>query len=193
NLSSSENSASASVAQEKPPVIIMNMFYSGLAIARDMAGTGVRVIGLSADRNAYGNFTRFCEVRSAPDSQSQPGELVKYLVNAAGELRGAVIFPTRDADVVFLDRYRDELKDYRLALPSQSSLSRVLDKGALVEAAQAASVPVPRTFVVHAKNDLPLVAEKVGFPCVVKPVSSYQWRGEGKWEAVGCRKAFRAD
>ena len=43
----------------------MNMFYSGLAIARDLAGTGVRVIGLSSDRKAYGNFTRFCEVRPA--------------------------------------------------------------------------------------------------------------------------------
>src|SRR6476660_5367458 len=41
-----------------PPVIIMNMFYSGLAIARDLAGTGVRVIGLSSDPKAYGNFTR---------------------------------------------------------------------------------------------------------------------------------------
>src|SRR5215510_1758269 len=28
--------------QSAPPVIIMNMFYSGLAIARDLAGTGVR-------------------------------------------------------------------------------------------------------------------------------------------------------
>ncbi len=176
-----------------PPVIIMNMFYSGLAIARDLAGTGLKVIGLSADRKAYGNFTRFCDVRFAPDSQSEPEKLAAYLKSAAAELGGAVIFPTRDADVVFLDRHREDLKDYRLSIPSRESLRRVLDKGQLVEAAKAAGVPAPRTLVVRNASDLERVPAEAGFPCVVKPVSSYQWRGEGNWQAVGCRKAFRAD
>lgn len=192
-------SASGNATQNKgqtepmPPVIIMNMFYSGLAIARDLAGTGVRVIGLSADKGAYGNFTRFCEVRFAPDSQAQPEALANYLKAVADELRGAVIFPTRDADVVFLDRYREELKDYRISIPPRDCLARVLDKGSLVEAARAAAVAVPRTMVVPSAQELQRVPEQIGFPCVVKPVSSYLWRGEGKWEAVGCRKAFRSD
>lgn len=180
-------------AGKLPPVLIMNMFYSGLAIARDLAGTGVKVIGLSADRNAYGNFTRFCEVRQTPDSQSEPEQLAKYLQSVADELEGAVIFPTRDADVVFLDRYRDELKSYRISIPPRDSLPRVLDKASLVEAAKTAGVPAPKTMVVRNTGDVERVGPEVGFPCVVKPVSSYQWRGAGKWEAVGCRKAFRAE
>ena len=176
-----------------PAVIIMNMFYSGLAIARDLAGTGVRVIGLSADPKAYGNFTRFCEVRTAPDSQSEPEKLAAFLTKAAGELAGAVIFPTRDADVVFLDRYRDELKDYRLSIPPRTALMRALDKGALIEYAQAAGVPAPKSLVAHNADELKRVPAELGFPCVVKPVSSYLWRGEGRWQAVGCRKAFMAD
>jgi len=169
------------------------MFYSGLAIARDMVGTGVKVVGLSADRTAYGNFTRCCEVRFAPDSQSEPERLRDYLIQSLDEFRGAVIFPTRDADVVFLDLYREELKDYKLAIPSRDSLRQALNKGLLVGVAQAAGIAVPRTMVVREESDLSLVEERVGFPCVVKPVSSYLWRGAGKWEAVGCRKAFRAD
>ncbi len=176
-----------------PPVIILNMFYSGLAIARDLAGSGVRVIGLSADRNAYGNHTRACEVRFAPDSQSEPERLAEYLVEASGELKGAVVFPTRDADVVFLDRYRDALREYRISIPPHDALRQALDKGILAQAAKDAGVPVPRTMVVRQAADLDLVPGEVGFPCVVKPVSSYQWRGAGRWETVGCRKAFRAD
>ena len=188
-----QQKAADSKTSQRPPVIIMNMFYSGLAIARDLAGTGVKVIGLSSDRKAYGNFTRFCEVRFAPDSQSQPEQLADYLRKAAEELRGAVIFPTRDADVVFLDRYREELKEYRLSIPTRESLARVLDKGELAEVAAAAGVPVPKTLMVHNASELETVPLRVGFPCVVKPVSSYMWRGDGKWQAVGCRKAFRAD
>ncbi|HEY7406227.1 MAG TPA: glycosyltransferase [Candidatus Angelobacter sp.] len=179
--------------ESAPPVIIMNMFYSGLAIARDLAGTGVRVIGLSSDPKAYGNFTRFCEVRRAPDSQSEPEKLAAFLQQAAGELQGAVIFPTRDADVVFLDRYREELKDYRISIPPRSALIQALDKGTLVQCAQAAGVPAPKSVVAHNLEELKKVPAELSFPCVVKPVSSYMWRGEEKWQAVGCRKAFLAD
>lgn len=180
-------------ALNPPPVIILNMFYSGLAIARDMAATGIKVIGLSADRSTYGNFTRSCEVRFAPDSQANPEELARYLIDASAELKGAVIFPTRDADVVFLDSHREQLQDYRLCIPPHDVLQRVLDKGQLARAASSAGVPVPRTIVVREEDDLHRVAAEVGFPCVVKPVKAYQWRGAGKWETVGCRKAFRAD
>lgn len=182
-----------STGDEKPPVIILNMFYSGLAIARDMAGTGAKVIGLSADRATYGNFTRSCEVRFAPDSQSESEQLAEYLCNAAAELHGSVIFPTRDADVVFLDRFREKLKDYRLAIPSSEVLGSVIDKGELAKVAVAAGVAVPRTMVASQTDDLTRVAAAVGFPCVVKPVKAYEWRGAGKWEVIGCRKAFRAD
>jgi D-aspartate ligase len=193
--SPAENNKAAATSGKNnatPPVIVMNMFYSGLAIARDLAGTGVRVIGLSSDPKAYGNFTRFCEVRSAPDSQSEPEKLAAFLVEASTELKGAVIFPTRDADVVFLDRYRDELKDYRLSIPPRDALMRALDKGALVQCAQAVGVPAPKSVVAHNAAELERVPAELGFPCVVKPVSSYLWRGAERWQAVGCRKAFRA-
>jgi D-aspartate ligase len=180
-----------SASDNLPPVIIMNLFYSGLAIARDMAGRGVRVIGLSAHPNIYGNFTRFCEVRSAPNSQEDSDELLRFLVAAAPELGGAVIFPTRDLDVLFLDRHRTELQQhYRLAIPSAECLQRVVNKNILARAAQQAGLGVPRTLAVGSREELPRVAEEVGFPCVVKPVSSHHWRESNNWEQVGGRKAF---
>src|SRR6202035_1814639 len=112
-----------------PPVVILNMFYSGLGIARDLAGRGVRVIGLSADRKVYGNFTRLCEVRFAPNSQENPEELAEFLLRSSNDLWGAVIFPTRDADVLFLERFRSELEPrYRLAIPPSRCLRRTINK-----------------------------------------------------------------
>jgi len=177
-----------------PPVIILNLFYSGLGIARDMAGHGVRVVGLSAHRDIYGNFTRLCEVRSSPNSQEQPEKLAEFLLQAAEELQGAIIFPTRDADVLFLDRFRDELGAcYRLAIPPRHVLSRVINKNALVDAARHAEVPVPRTATVSDASQLARAADEVGFPCVVKPVSSVHWRKGNNWNLVGGRKAFRVN
>jgi D-aspartate ligase len=179
--------------EDCPPVLIMNLFYTGLGIARDLAGRGVRVIGLSAHAEAFGNFTRFCEVRPAPNSQEQPEELLKFLLRAGSELRGSVIFPTRDFDVLFLDRYRAELTPYyRLAIPPHNVLERVLDKEALVVAARQAGVAVPQTMKAGSTEELARVQSEVGFPCVVKPVSSFQWRTTGSWEKVGGKKAFLA-
>src|SRR5215467_8491991 len=75
-----------------PPVIVLNLFYSGLGIVRQLSGTGVRVVGLSAHPEIFGNFTRLCEVRRAPNSQEQPEQLLRFLQRAGPELQGGIIF-----------------------------------------------------------------------------------------------------
>ncbi|HVI09865.1 MAG TPA: hypothetical protein VND65_16380 [Candidatus Binatia bacterium] len=175
-----------------PPVIVLNTYYSGLGIARDLAGHGVRVVGLSADRSVYGNFSRFCEVRLSPNSQEEPERLAEMLLDLSRELKDAVIFPTRDADVLFLDRFRSELTPhYHLAVPSHSCLMRVMDKYALTQSAQAADVPAPRTTMISSYEHLRNVEDQVGFPCVLKPVFAVNWRGSAAWNQVGARKAIR--
>ena len=177
-----------------PPVIVLNLFHSGLGIVRQLAGRGVRVVGLSANHRIYGNFTRFCEVREAPNSQEEPQQLFDYLLRASDELIGAIIFPTRDADLLFLDRFRGDLeKLYKLAIPPRSVLSRLIDKGALAEAATEAGISIPRTALVSEQAHLEKVASLVGFPCVVKPVRSIHWRHGNHWKEVGGRKAFRVE
>ena len=179
---------------DRPPVVILNMYYSGLGIARELAGKGVRVVGLSSERKIYGNFTRLCEVRQAPNSQDAPEQLAEFLLRSKDDLAGAVIFPTRDADVIFLEHFRSELEPcYRLAIPPSECLRRTIDKYELAVAALGAGVPVPRTLRLTSAEQLARVPIEVGFPCVVKPISSYQWRIGGAWQQVGCRKAFRVD
>jgi len=175
------------------PVVVLNMFYSGLAIARQLSGKDVRVIGLSADPRIYGNFTRACEVRWAPDSNDDPERLAEFLLEAT-DLEGAVIFPTRDADVMFLDHFRSQLDHkYCLAIPPADCLRRTIDKNRLAGVAKYASVPTPRTLRLCSAEQLSRVSDEVGFPCVVKPISSFQWHIGDRWERVGARKAIRVD
>jgi predicted ATP-grasp superfamily ATP-dependent carboligase len=72
-------------------------------------------------------------------------------------------------------------------------LRHTLDKGLLVRAAIQAAVPVPRTLTIHDAGDLAAVPQEVGFPCVLKPVSSVHWRMGGNWDLVGGKKGFRVD
>lgn len=175
------------------PVVILNLSYSGLGIARDMAGHGVRVVGLSSDRRTYGNFTRACEVRFAPDARRQPERLAEFLFRAAPELGGAVIFPTSDSDVVFLDRFRSALEPhYRLSIAPADRLRKIMDKHALFRAALSAGVAAPKTVSVASCADLSAAGKEVGFPCVVKPVSSIHWHKEKGSAFASSTKALRA-
>ena len=174
-----------------PPVIILNMASSGLGIARDLRQSNIRVLGLSANEKLCGNFTRLCEVRIAPDSQNQPEKLLAFLSMLVEEFAGAIIFPTRDADVVFLDRFRSRLeKHFRLGIPPHDCLMRVINKNELASIASRAGIPAPHTIVVNRAEDLAQVPAGIGFPCVVKPVSSFHWRKGKSWDLVGGRKGF---
>jgi predicted ATP-grasp superfamily ATP-dependent carboligase len=169
----------------------MNLFYTGLGIARSLGEHGVPVIGLTAHRRSYGNLTRFADIRHCPDSRENPEALLPFLLRLGETLPGrAVIFPTRDDDLIFLDRYRDQLAPYFIpVVPESAALQASLDKWETFHRARAADVPVPGCWIVDGREDAARVAAEVSFPAVLKPVSAHQWRKTGNWRIVGERKA----
>jgi predicted ATP-grasp superfamily ATP-dependent carboligase len=169
----------------------MNMFYTGLGIARSLGARGVPVIGLSSIPRHYGNYTRYADVLIAPDSRHEPSALFDSLIRLARRIQGSsIIFPTRDDDIVFLDRYREQLSPhFVLAIPGREQVGTCLDKWKTHQAAERSGIPAPKAWLVtHREQVAPLIST-LTFPCVLKPVSSYDWRRGGNWDLVGGRKA----
>ena len=174
------------------PAVVLNMFHSGLGIARSLGERGIPVIGLSAERGVYGNFTRFARIRLAPNSRSHPEALLENLLSLGREIGRGVIFPTRDDDVVFLDRYREELQPYfSSVIPDRAAAQACLNKWETHQWAQKAGVAVPAAWLVEREADLERVMREAAFPCVMKPVASYHWHRGANWQLVGARKAVR--
>lgn len=176
----------------RPVAVVMNMFYTGLGIARSLGARGVPVIGLTSRRGIYGNFTRFATVHRCPDSREQPEALLPYLLKLGQELgQHAVIFPTRDDDIVFLDRHRDALKtSFHLVIPEPDVIHACLDKWQTFRRACEAGVASPRCWVIHNESELHKAAEEIASSCIMKPISSHVWRKHGNWSIVGGRKAI---
>lgn len=176
----------------KPSAIVINIFYTGLGIARSLGRRGVPVIGLTSQRGIYGNYTRYADVRMAPDSRSAPEELLQHLLTLAKELRGrGIIFPTRDDDVAFLDRYREELEPwFSLVLAPRPAVRVCLDKWETYRLATRSGVATPRCWRISSQKDLGEAAREATFPCVLKPMLSHHWRQGANWELVGARKAI---
>lgn len=175
--------------------IVMNMFYTGLGIARSLGEKGVPVIGLTARPMVYGNFTSQAKILFTFDSREQPEELLQYLLKLGPTLDGrSVIFPTRDHDVVFLDRYREELEEhFSLVIPARSALMTCLNKWETYRSAVEAGVASPKCWLVENQGQLEEVAREAAYPSVLKPVAAHHWRKESNWELVGGRKAIQVD
>ena len=62
----------------QPTAVVMNLFYTGLGIARSLGERGIPVVGLTSQHRIYGNFTRYASVRFCPDSRSEPGSLLPF-------------------------------------------------------------------------------------------------------------------
>jgi len=185
-------SASDSKASQPATAVVMNMFYTGLGIARSLGERGVPVIGLSAESGVYGNFTRHAKTVRCADSRSEPEQLLKELLDLGPTLgQRAVLFPTRDHDLVFLDRFRSELtRYYEIVAPSSTALKRCLNKWDTYVAATEAGVATPKCWLIDGADDLARVAAGITYPCVLKPLEAHHWRAERNWEIVGARKAI---
>jgi D-aspartate ligase len=177
---------------KRPAAMVMNMYHTGLGIARSLGERGVRVIGLTARRGFYGNFTRYSRTVLCPDSRNEPEALLEFLLKMRKDLDGRpVIFPTRDDDLLFLDRYRRELEPgFILAVPESAVLKVCLNKWETHLLAQRAVVPAPKCWLVENAQDLARTVSEVAYPCVIKPVSTPDWRKGNNWTIVGGRKAI---
>jgi D-aspartate ligase len=173
------------------PALVMNMFYTGLGIARSLGERGIPVVGLSAHRGAYGNFTRYASICRSPDSRNEPEELCTFLLRLSAEFpNGAVIFPTRDDDVLFLERFRSVLeRRFKLLLPGSRALEVCLNKWETYEAARQGGIAAPRTWRVDSESDVRAMLAEAVFPCVLKPLFAQHWRKAANWALIGQRKA----
>jgi predicted ATP-grasp superfamily ATP-dependent carboligase len=178
---------------QSAPAVVMNLFYTGLGIARSLGERAIPVIGLTAERGMYGNFSRYAKTILCADSHKEPEVLLRQLLELGQKFeRRAVLFPTRDHDLVFLNRFRRELDPYFVSvLPSETALERCLDKWETHNWASRAGVPAPGCWLVESAETLQAAASRVTYPCVLKPVAAYRWRTEKRWELVGARKAIR--
>jgi D-aspartate ligase len=185
----------AKAENARPPVLVMNPYYSGLGVARCLRRTGVSVYALTSEPNVPGARSRhFEKVFMAPNGRDEPEALCQFLVDTASQFQSPpVLFPTRDLDVIFLDQYHDALAEgYRLPQSRKSPILRMMDKLELAGVAKTLQLPTPETVICGTAAEIERACLRMPFPAIAKPRFAYQWRSGGLWEKVGAQKAFVA-
>lgn len=178
--------------RQNNPVVILNMAYTGVGIARNLRPLGIPVFGVTGRPGIVGNSTRMAEILFAPDSAEAPRELCKFLTELSAQFAAKpVLFATRDQDVLFCEEYRAELEShYLLPMPAKGVVGVLLDKCLMTRQAEQVGIPVPLTRRLNGWAAVRTDARNLAYPCVVKPITSCEWRGQREWKLIGERKAF---
>lgn len=158
----------------KPAVLIAGE-HIALAAARSLSAAGVSVyaLGHGEDPTRHSRHRRqFVEVGSG----------IRLMVRSMEWLRskgprGAVVIPCDDEGLELVAGNRTELAELGY-LPIEADdrvLLAMLDKQRTYELAREIGVATPLTFVVETREEVIAAAERVGYPCALKPLSAHRW------------------
>jgi len=164
----------------KSPTVLVTDAGRGSAIAviRSLGRKGYHVIAADADPKSIGFHSRYAHERLVyPSPEAKPKEFCECLLETVKAKNINLIIPVTDLAGQPLARSRETFaKITRLALPGDEMLKVVTDKDKTWQLAKQLGVPVPETFVVETAREALEVAERLGWPLVVKPQSSRKLR-----------------
>ncbi len=176
--------------QKLPVAFVLSLFDTGLAAVRSLAREGIPVKGFDSDPRHVGFATRLAPTLLCPDPDREPEALLSFLLNEARQLdQPAVFISASDAFVLFLSRYREQLRPFfRFNLPPAPLMEALINKRSTYELAEKVGTPIPRTFFPESREEVEAIAPLLDYPAILKPLYGHLWR-----DSVNPLKAIKAN
>jgi D-aspartate ligase len=149
--------------------VVLGGDFHGLGIVRSLGRRGIPVC-LIDDEYSIGRFSRYTTHALTAPTIRKPKETVDFLLETERRLnlKGWVLFPTRDEIVAAVARHRAQLVDwYRVPTPEWESIKWAWNKWNTYCLAEKLGIPIPRTWCPRSLDELDGIAAE--FPLAVKP------------------------
>lgn len=161
------------------PAFVLNTRAIGLGVSRSLAMKGVPVIAVDFRKEASKMTSKsFSSYRQIPDVDSDPDSAADALLEIQAECgEKGVLFPTSDAFVLFVSRYRKKLgAQFDTAIPSEEVIEGIMNKRTQYENAVRLGVPIPETRFPTSLSDLDSFKDDMEYPVLIKPYYSHRWQ-----------------
>ena len=163
--------------EELPPVVVADVFQTGLNLMRDLSRHQVQVIGVDCNLQHVGFRSIYGRSQLCPNPDTQPAEWLRFMQALSRQLGAKpVIIPAADIWVSALGKHREALSDYYIfsnsAIATQAALATKEQQYAL---AQRCGFPCPRTSYIQSYEMLRSFAQTARFPCLLKPRHQREW------------------
>ena len=160
------------------PAFLLWLGTTGLAIVRSLGRRGVPVIAFHHDRGDPSTGTRYADVRILPPLEQDGAVWLAALLDEGRRLgpTKAPLFVASDPAWLFVARHREALSQHFVfPLPDAADVLEWMSKSWQYAAAARAGINCPRTVTPRTHEELRQAADRVAFPCVLKPALSHVW------------------
>lgn len=188
-LEASNSPGTSSSFPHTQPVgaVVVGGDHPGLAVARSLGRRGIPVY-IIEDELCISSWSRYVKrvvrVENILDERKTVDAVLQ--VGRQYNLRGWVLYPTRDETVAAFSRYRAELADFfRVTTGEWKSVQWAWDKNKTYELSESLGIPCPKTFNPKDAGELQLLYSHL--PLAIKPAIK-----ENFFYATGA-KAWRAN
>jgi D-aspartate ligase len=158
------------VLSNKPTgAVVIGGDYQGLGIVRSLGHRNVPVCVID-DETSIARYSRYTTHSVAVSSLRDEKEAVDAILEVGQRLnlKGWVLYPTRDETVAALSRYRSDLSDFfRVPTPCWETVQWVWDKRNTYRLAKELGIPVPRTWYARDSEELEKIDAQP--PFAIKP------------------------
>ncbi len=162
-----------------PAVILGANFYTALGAIRTLGRHGIKVFALDYDfSKAYALSSRYVYRKIlCPDINRDEAALAEFLLKLGSQFdQPPVLMASADNYALLISRYAEELSPYYLFPDNPPGLlEKVINKKSLYQLAQEKGLQMPLTFFLNDRAAIKEVAEKIPYPCIVKPTISHQF------------------
>jgi D-aspartate ligase len=149
--------------------VVLGGDFHGLAIVRSLGRHGVPIV-IVDDEYSIGRFSRYTTHAVRAPTLRREKETVDFLLDLGQkmDLKGWVLFPTRDELVAAISRYKAPLSEtYRVPTPEWEITKWAWNKWNTYTMAQQLGIPIPRTWCPRTLEDIDKIDAE--FPLGVKP------------------------
>ena len=163
-----------------PGAVVIGGYANGVSALRGLARAGVRTAVILTKSHDIAHHSRYAhEAHRVLDLPARPDGLIELLQRQAERWRGWALIPTNDYALAALAQYRELLSRwYRVTVPDQEIVRRVVDKAETYRLARQVGVDVPRSY--GRASEIMATRENILYPVVVKPLESALF-----WETFG--------
>lgn len=164
--------------QREHTAFVLGLFDTGVGVIRSLGRAGIPVIGLDSNPVMPGFASRYCQAKLSPDPVHEPGALLEFLLKEGERLdEPGIFFPSADAYVLFLAKYREELcKSFIFTLPPEPVLDALVNKRYQYELAEQVGIPIAKTFYLESMEEVNQAKGELEYPVFIKPYLGHLWR-----------------
>jgi D-aspartate ligase len=156
-------------------------YYGTLAAVRSLGRAGVNVVTVDPSMICHSRYSRYSSQHLTCPAFEESSAWAEWLLRKARVGPRRAIYATSDAVSFALARYQSELgADFDLYQPGLDTIMSILDKGLLIQHAQAVGIETPPTWFPQNSAEAAKITKDVGGAVLIKPRSQLAQRTKNK-------------